>query len=337
MTTRARVSIVGGSGYAGGELLRLLLAHPEVEIAQVTSESQAGNYVHSLHPNLRPVASRPQTAGARSLCASPAQPSWRRATCCSWPCRTARRRAASPQFADLAERIVDLSADFRLRDAQVYQHYYGEAHKAPDWLERFVYGLPEINRELHPRGALRERRRLQRHRFDPGPAALEPGGVASAGAAAGSGRQGRLLRGRRLAQPGLASPGTQRRRALVCPDRAPARGRSGAGAGASGHLPVGHLNRIGARRAGHGPYLGGAGRGRQGAVARLPERLRRRAFRAHRARAGGHLPPSGAETAGRHQPGRRRLGPGPAHRPAGRPRRPSTTWARARRAAPCSA
>ena len=51
------------------------------------------------------------------------------------------------EFAALAERIVDLSADFRLRDTQVYQQYYGEAHKAPDWLGRFVYGLPELNRE----------------------------------------------------------------------------------------------------------------------------------------------------------------------------------------------
>ena len=56
MTTTVRVSIAGASGYGGGELLRLLLQHPHVEIAQVTSESNAGNYVYSVHPNLRPAA-----------------------------------------------------------------------------------------------------------------------------------------------------------------------------------------------------------------------------------------------------------------------------------------
>jgi N-acetyl-gamma-glutamyl-phosphate/LysW-gamma-L-alpha-aminoadipyl-6-phosphate reductase len=141
MTTRARVSIVGGSGYTGGELLRLLLGHPEVEIAQVTSESQAGNYVHSLHPNLRPVAGRPQPLRFTT--------SAELAPCdvlfLALPHGQAQGRIE--EFAALAERIVDLSADFRLRDGQVYQQYYGEPHKAPDWLGRFVYGLPELNRE----------------------------------------------------------------------------------------------------------------------------------------------------------------------------------------------
>ena len=58
MTAPIRVSIVGGSGYGGGELLRLLLGHPLVEIGQVTSESHAGNFVHSVHPNLRPTGRR---------------------------------------------------------------------------------------------------------------------------------------------------------------------------------------------------------------------------------------------------------------------------------------
>ena len=56
MTASIRASVIGGSGYGGGELLRLLLGHPHVEIGQVTSESQAGNFVHAVHPNLRPRA-----------------------------------------------------------------------------------------------------------------------------------------------------------------------------------------------------------------------------------------------------------------------------------------
>ena len=89
MTTPARASIVGGSGYGGGELLRLLIQHPHVEIAQVTSESQAGNYVHGVHPNLRPARQ------VRNPYASPPSPSWTRATCSSWRFRTAKPSGAS--------------------------------------------------------------------------------------------------------------------------------------------------------------------------------------------------------------------------------------------------
>lgn len=148
MTDRLRVSIVGGSGYGGGELLRLLLGHPGVEIAQVTSESHAGDFAHSLHPNLRPTGRR-TAAGA-----PPIQPL--RFTTLSelGPCDVlflalphgeAQRRIA--RFASLAPRIIDLSADFRLTDPQTYQRTYGEPHAAPEWLGRFAYGLPEANRD----------------------------------------------------------------------------------------------------------------------------------------------------------------------------------------------
>ena len=139
MTARLRVSIVGGSGYGGGELLRLLLGHPHVEIGQVTSESQAGNYAHSVHPNLRPVAGR-QPIRFTSLS---------ELTRCdvlflAMPHGQAQRQIE--RFAALAERIVDLSADFRLRDLELYRRTYGEPHAAPGWIERFAYGLPELNR-----------------------------------------------------------------------------------------------------------------------------------------------------------------------------------------------
>ncbi|MCS7040784.1 MAG: N-acetyl-gamma-glutamyl-phosphate reductase, partial [Caldilineales bacterium] len=140
MSDRVRVSIVGGSGYGGGELIRLLRDHPHVEIAQVTSESQAGNYVHSVHPNLRPTAGR-QPLRFTSL--SELQPC--DVLFLALPHGEAQRRIA--QFAGLAPRIVDLSADFRLRDATVYRQRYGEEHRAPDWLGRFTYGLPEVYRE----------------------------------------------------------------------------------------------------------------------------------------------------------------------------------------------
>jgi N-acetyl-gamma-glutamyl-phosphate/LysW-gamma-L-alpha-aminoadipyl-6-phosphate reductase len=134
---RVRVSIVGASGYTGGEVLRLLLNHPNVEIGQVTSESNAGNYVHSLHPNLRKVTSL-QFESARTL--GPADVLF-----LALPHGEAQKRIA--QYSDLARHIIDLSADFRLCDPATYERYYGEPHAAPDWLGKFVYGLPEINRE----------------------------------------------------------------------------------------------------------------------------------------------------------------------------------------------
>lgn len=140
MSDPIRVSIVGGSGYGGGELLRLLLHHPHVEIAQVTSESQAGNFAHSVHPNLRPAG---KTQPIRFTALNELQPC--DVLFLALPHGEAQGRIAG--FARLAERIVDLSADFRLADPATYQHYYGEPHAAPEWLGRFAYGLPEANRD----------------------------------------------------------------------------------------------------------------------------------------------------------------------------------------------
>ncbi|PKO21482.1 MAG: N-acetyl-gamma-glutamyl-phosphate reductase [Chloroflexi bacterium HGW-Chloroflexi-1] len=139
MTARLRVSIVGGSGYGGGELLRLLLGHPNVEISQVTSESQTGHYAHSVHPNLRPSGGR-QPIRFTSL--SELKPC--DVLFLAMPHGQAQRRI--DRFASLAGYIVDLSADFRLHDLGLYQRYYGEPHAAPGWVERFAYGLPEVNR-----------------------------------------------------------------------------------------------------------------------------------------------------------------------------------------------
>ena len=138
-----KASIIGGSGYAGGELLRLLLAHPEVEVQQVTSQRNAGRFVYSTHPNLR---------GATRLKFSTVE---RVKPCDLLFLALPHGRAASQieHFAGLAERIIDLSADFRLREPKLYERWYGAEHPAPEWLERFVYGLPELTRE-----AIRESR-----------------------------------------------------------------------------------------------------------------------------------------------------------------------------------
>jgi LysW-gamma-L-alpha-aminoadipyl-6-phosphate/LysW-L-glutamyl-5-phosphate reductase len=130
-------SIIGGSGYVGGELLRLLLGHPQVRVQQVTSQSQAGRYVHGVHPNLR---------GATLLKFSPLE----QLEPCDLLFLALPHGTAAQQidlFAGLSERIIDLSADFRLRDEAAYREWYGRAHPNPDWLPRFVYGLPERYRE----------------------------------------------------------------------------------------------------------------------------------------------------------------------------------------------
>jgi len=142
-TSKVRAAIVGASGYVGGELLRLLLGHPRVEVCQVTSQRAAGQAVHFTHPNLR---------GRTDLAFVPLEE--------VEPCDLlflalphGEATTRIDRWAELAPRLVDLSADFRLRDPAVYERWYGHPHPAPSWLERFVYGLPELERE-----ALRETR-----------------------------------------------------------------------------------------------------------------------------------------------------------------------------------
>ena len=130
-----RVSIVGGSGYTGGELIRLLLKHPETEIAQVTSESHVGDYIYQTHPNLRGQTLLQYTARDQLL---PCDLLY-----LALPHGEAQRKIA--QYASLAPRVIDLSADFRLRDPNDYRKWYGE-HADPTWLAKFVYGLPELHR-----------------------------------------------------------------------------------------------------------------------------------------------------------------------------------------------
>jgi N-acetyl-gamma-glutamyl-phosphate/LysW-gamma-L-alpha-aminoadipyl-6-phosphate reductase len=133
MTT---VSIIGGSGYGGGEALRLLLGHPNVQVRQVTSRSHMGEYVYQVHPNLR---KRTQLKFS-----DPSQPEPVDVLFLALPHGQAQHNIR--QYAALAPKIIDLAADFRLRDAAVYQKWYGEEHAAPGWLSRFVYGLPELHR-----------------------------------------------------------------------------------------------------------------------------------------------------------------------------------------------
>ena len=132
-----RAGIVGGSGYTGGELLRLLHFHPGAEITRITSREQAGRFVHTVHPNLRKVSAlkfiHPDALEECDL------------LFLALPHKTVARDIE--KYSVLAPKLIDLSADFRLDSAAAYERWYGEAHPAKEWLERFVYGLPEVNRE----------------------------------------------------------------------------------------------------------------------------------------------------------------------------------------------
>ncbi len=131
------VSIAGGSGYTGGELLRLLLFHSEVEVQQITSERLSGKFVHNAHPNLRKVTSLKfctiselKACDVLFLCLPHGQSMKR-----------------IDEFKNLAGKIIDLSADFRLQDSALYNKWYGRDHAQPQLLSAFAYGVPEVNRE----------------------------------------------------------------------------------------------------------------------------------------------------------------------------------------------
>ena len=134
-----RVGIVGGTGYTGMELLRILALHPETEIAVVTSRGEAGTRVDEAYPNLRgfvdTVFVEPQ-ADALTGCD---------AVFFATPHGTAMRMA--PALLARNVKVIDLAADFRLKDPAVWAHWYGEPHACPELLEEAVYGLPEVNRD----------------------------------------------------------------------------------------------------------------------------------------------------------------------------------------------
>ncbi|MCY3978033.1 MAG: N-acetyl-gamma-glutamyl-phosphate reductase [Chloroflexi bacterium] len=132
-----RAGIVGGSGYTGGELLRLLRFHPQVDVTQITSREHAGRYAHTAHPNLRGVSRLKFIhPGALEACDL---------LILALPHGTVARNIE--HYANLADKLIDLSADFRLDCAATYERFYGQPHPAPRWLYRFVYGLPEVNRD----------------------------------------------------------------------------------------------------------------------------------------------------------------------------------------------
>lgn len=134
-----KVGIVGGTGYTGVELLRLLVAHPECELAAITSRSESGRTVTELFPNLR---------GHSELTFVEPDPVQLRG--CDLVFFATPNGVAMTQVPELLAtgvRVIDLAADFRIADQGIWEHWYGMQHACPDLLTEAVYGLPEMNRQ----------------------------------------------------------------------------------------------------------------------------------------------------------------------------------------------
>ncbi len=134
-----KAAIVGGTGYTGVELLRLLATHPEVSIEVITSRAEAGRRVDDLFPNLR---------GHCDL--SYSEPDDATLAACDVVFYATPHNVAMnsvPGLLDAGVRVIDLSADFRLRNADVWSRWYGEPHACPEVIPHAVYGLPEMYRE----------------------------------------------------------------------------------------------------------------------------------------------------------------------------------------------
>jgi N-acetyl-gamma-glutamyl-phosphate reductase len=134
-----KIGIVGGTGYTGVELLRLLATHPQAELRAITSRAEAGRPVADLYPNLRghvDLAFTEPDAAVLAACDL---------VFFATPNGTAMQMV--PALLDAGVKVIDLAADFRIKDAELWSQWYGMEHACPELLEEAVYGLPELNRD----------------------------------------------------------------------------------------------------------------------------------------------------------------------------------------------
>lgn len=135
-----KVGIVGATGYTGVELLRLLAGHPDIEIKAITSRSEVGVPVASLFPNLRGIVDL-------TFCL----PDLKNLKTCDVVFFATPHGVAQsliPSLLQAGIKIIDLSADFRIRDISLWEQWYGQRHAAPELIAEAVYGLPEVNRDM---------------------------------------------------------------------------------------------------------------------------------------------------------------------------------------------
>jgi N-acetyl-gamma-glutamyl-phosphate reductase len=142
MATKSRIGILGASGYTGSELVRLLLRHPNVEIALLTADRRAGQEMRDVFPQFAPFA-LPRLVSIEGL-------DWAAAGLdlifCALPHATTQKVISAIFAAVPNTKVVDLSADFRLADVAAYARWYGHEHHAPELQGKAVYGLTEVYR-----------------------------------------------------------------------------------------------------------------------------------------------------------------------------------------------
>ena len=137
---RYRAAVLGGSGYGGAELIRRLLIHPDVELARVASVDHVGEPLAAAHPALEGVTGLVFEDLAPARAAEGMD-----VVLLGLPHKVSAQKA--PELIQAGVRLVDMSGDFRLEDPAAYERYYGARHPHPELLGRFVYGLPELNRD----------------------------------------------------------------------------------------------------------------------------------------------------------------------------------------------
>ncbi len=144
---KLNVAIVGSSGYTGGELMRILLNHSMVIVTAITSEKSAGKPIVSIFPHL---------AGLTSLVCEPLDPEIiaKKSDFVFLALPHVTAQEAAFRFRKLGKKIVDLSADYRISDAALYEKWYEHAHQYPELLKEAVYGLPELHREKIKKASL---------------------------------------------------------------------------------------------------------------------------------------------------------------------------------------
>ena len=134
-----RIGIIGASGYTGAELLRIVARHPELTLELATADSQTGQRIADLYPSLAAAYGERRFAPTDAAAAEGLD-----VVFLGLPHGESQKLV--PQLRGKVKHIIDLAADFRLKDAGLYPQWYGEEHHNPDLLDEFVYGLPELFR-----------------------------------------------------------------------------------------------------------------------------------------------------------------------------------------------
>jgi len=135
-----KISIFGASGYTGGELLRILVNHPGIELSFLTSGEYEGKPVHLVHPHLKGLLKSKFSSMSEAM-----RGDYDLAFLSLPP---GISKDLTPKLLEVGIKVVDLSPDFRLKDPELYERWYGWKHPFPDLLERSVYGIPEFNRDV---------------------------------------------------------------------------------------------------------------------------------------------------------------------------------------------